>query len=343
VLRYLKEGAIGNYLDEIYGGAGAATSAAATSAAAPPLPPPPLPITLKGTKQLPIRFVRLKEHDLNLSKLCEREWLFRIFGGITGVLVDAVDATTPPPDDCPIFVLQRPHVLKATQLLSAWSSAGAKFKILHLSDEAPLQEQKDHILSYALPGCTRVLRFYPRDDMVSPEKVTVIPLGYRHPAHPPRPIPFRELHWSFFGTDWMKRSKEMKPLIDAKFSNKFHFFRKWDDPGSLSQRDYTEMMSNSMFVPCPKGMNDETFRLYEALESGCIPLVIKTPENEAWFRWVSSKIPLLPITSWEDAVRLMTTLMMNQRRIEVYQEELAKAWKKWVEEVCSDVETWLKE
>jgi len=235
--------------------------------------------------------------------------------------------------------------VQATKLLSAWSAAGAKFKILHLSDEATKQEQKDPILSYLLPGCTRVLRFYPRDDMplAAKNKVTTIPLGYRHAITGPLPpIPFRELHWSFFGTDWMNRSKDMKPLTDAKFSNKFQFFGNWNHPDSLSQKDYMEIMTNSMFVPCPKGINNETFRLYEALEAGCIPLVIKTPENEAWFCWVSSKIPLLPIASWEDAVRLMTTLMMNQRRIEVYREELAKGWKKWVEEVCSDVGLWLK-
>ena len=134
----------------------------------------------------------------------------------------------------------------------------------------------------------------------------------------------------------------MKPLTDTKFANKCKFLAQWNDPDSLSPKDYTEIMLNSMFVPCPGGMNWETFRLYEALECGCIPLVLKTPENDAWFRWISNRIPLLPITNWEDAVRLMTTLMSNQRRIEVYREELLKGWSKWKEEVGVEVISWMQ-
>jgi hypothetical protein len=257
-----------------------------------------------------------------------------------------VDLDTPPPTDCPIFILQRPYVLEGTQLLNQWSKSGAKFRILHLSDEGVAENNRDPLISYSLSGCVKVLRFYMRNDFPKDavSKITVIPLGYRYAtvlSKTPE-IPFRNLHWSFFGTDWMNRSKDMKPLTDASFSYKCKFFEKWNDPNSLSSAEYTETMLNSMFIPCPIGMNHETFRLYEALESGCIPLVLKTKENEEWFRWISNKIPLLPITSWDDAVRLMTTLMTNQRRIEVYRAELLKGWKGWVKGICSDVEQFLK-
>ena len=318
------------------------------SAPLPPLPPAPAKsMVLKGVTNLPIRFVCLKEHAFDFYKLCERDWLFKIFGGITSALVEGVDSTVSPPTDCPIFILQKPYVIQATQLLSAWSSAGATFKILHLSDEGMLPEHKDPLSVYTLPGCLKVLRFYNRNDFPkgSEQKITVIPLGYRHssPYQKTPLLPFRELHWSFFGTDWMNRSKDMKPLTDTKYTSRYKFLPQWNDPNGLSQKDYTDIMLNSMFIPCPGGMNWETFRLYEALECGCIPLVIKTPENEEWFRWISNKIPLLPIKNWDDAVRLMTTLMTNQRRIEVYREELLKGWSKWTEEVCASVEIWLKE
>ena len=330
---------LGNSLDVIYNSAP---------------PPPPVsaepvvakPIVARGTTPLPFRFVCLKSHALDFSKLCERDWLFRIFGNITTASVETVDATTEPPTSCPIFILQRPHVQEATQLLSAWSAAGAKFRILHLSDEGMSDSHMDSLAAYTLSGCVKVLRFYPRSDIPkeAASKVTVIPLGYRHARPSPKTpeIPFRELHWSFFGTDWMNRSKDMKPLTEAAFSHKCKFLAQWNDPAGLSPTDYTDSMLNSMFVPCPRGMNHETFRLYEALESGCIPLVLKTQENEEWFRWVSNRIPLLPITSWGDAVRLMTTLMTNQRRIEVYREELLKGWRKWKTDVCSDVGRFLE-
>jgi alpha(1,3/1,4) fucosyltransferase len=349
-----EDATLGNALDVIYGSAPVAHAAVAPAAVAHAAVAPPNlgPIVLAGTKRLPFTFVALKEHNFDFSKLCESNWLFRIMGGITSVSVETVDADSPPPapGQCPIFILQRPHVLEATKLLHAWSEAGAKFKILHLSDESSKKEHRDPLLAYFLPGCVKVLRFYNRDDFPKEvmSKILVIPLGPREgrggsvTGATPQ-LPFRELHWSFFGTDWMNRSKDMKPLMDAKFTNKYKFMGEWNDPAGLSAKDYTEAMLNSMFVPCPVGMNWETFRLYEALECGCVPLVLKTVENEAWFRWISNKIPLLPISSWDDSVRLMMTLMSNQRRIEVYRDELLKGWSKWVEEVCSDVQAWLKE
>ena len=299
---------------------------------------------LSDTKTLPFRFVCMKEHAFDFSKLCERDWLFQNMGGITTAEVECVDWSSTPPKDCPIFILQRPHVAAATELLRTWSQAGAKFKILHLSDEATADNHKDSIASYSLSGCVKVLRFYRRSDIPKEVegKVQVIPLGYREgrraPANGKTPhIPFREIHWSFFGTNWMDRLNSMKPLLESKFVNKCKFLSQWNDPSGLSAKEYTDIMLNSMFVPCPAGMNHETFRLYEALECGAIPLVIKTPENEAWFSWISNKIPLLPIRDWNDAVRLMMTLMSNQRRIEVYRDELLKGWSKWKAEVAKDV------
>ena len=329
----------GNSLDTIY-------NVAPPVVSAEPVIVKPIVVQEVGTRTLPFRFVCLKAHGLDFSNLCERDWLFRIFGNLAAAVVDTVEPDAAPPTDYPIFILQRPYVQEATRLLCAWSAAGAKFRILHLSDEGMSENNRDSLFAYTLPGCVKVLRFYLRGDIPKEvaSKVTVIPLGYRYarPNTKTPEIPFRELHWSFIGTDWMNRSKDMKPLTEATFSNKCTFLAQWNDPASLSPSNYTDIMWNSMFIPCPGGMNHETFRLYEALESGCIPLVIRTKENEEWFRWISDKVPLLPITSWSDAVRLMTTLLTNQRRIEVYREELLKGWKRWVADVCADAQQFLR-
>ena len=154
-------------------------------------------------------------------------------------------------------------------------------------------------------------------------------------------IPFRENHWCFFGTDWNGRSDLLKPLINAKLLSSYKFFSNWNDSTCLSKEDYLFEMTNSVFVPCPDGINPETFRFYEALEAGCIPLVVKTTKNEAWFRWVSNYIPLMSNDSWEDVVRIMMTLLSKPERLEVYRTQILNGWWEWNKSLKEQAIQWL--
>jgi hypothetical protein len=40
----------------------------------------------------------------------------------------------------------------------------------------------------------------------------------------------------------------------------------------VSPAEYAKYMLNSIFTPCPKGRSLDTFRLYEAMEAGSIPV-----------------------------------------------------------------------
>jgi len=156
------------------------------------------------------------------------------------------------------------------------------------------------------------------------------------------PLPFRDIHWSFAGTNWQNRSALMKPLTDSKLNYKCKFLAKWNDLSGLSEADYLDEMRHSIFVPCPGGQNPETFRFYEALESGCIPLVLKTAENEQWFRWVSEKIPLVALGNWDDGLRIMMNLLSNPARLELYRERVLTGWLDWVKELEGGAQKWLR-
>jgi len=304
----------------------------------------------KNTECLSSRFVCLKAQALDFSKLYESKWLFSLFGDLKAVTVDTVDQSSPVPTDCPIFILQRPHVFEATKLLIEWAKVGATFKILHLSDELP-GPQKDPLIVYELPNCISVLRTYIRDDFPpgTEGKIRVIPLGYRwSPLNSSQSslfrtpnTPFRENHWCFFGTDWNNRSELLAPLLKANLLKSCKFFENWNDPSGLSREEYLCEMTNSIFVPCPDGVNPETFRFYEALEAGCIPLIVRTEKNAEWFKWVSDYIPLLANDTWEDALRIMFTLLSNPKRLEVYREEILKGWWKWVQHLKKQGQEWL--
>ena len=362
---------IGPLLDAIYYGKPIAPVADAAVAVAPlppvaaPLPPVaaplPAPLPLLAPPAPPVsiaphiaarfRFVSVKENVIDFSNVYERDWLFSLFGDIKTVQVDFVDDSTPVPTDVPIVILQRPHVLTTTRLLKQWSDAGAKFKILHLSDELVDPRLRDPLIAYTFPGCVSILRTYVRDDF-PPEadsKIQVIPLGYRWtpipgnvtPLHRTPQTPFRELHWSFYGTNWNGRSEQMKPLLDSKMIRSCQFNSGWNDPSGVPRDAYLYGMLNSIFVPCPTGMNPETFRMYEALECGCIPIVLKTQQNEAWFTWVSGHIPLLNIRTWDEAVRMMITLLSKPDTLEIYRGQILKAWVTWKDALRHQGRLWL--
>jgi hypothetical protein len=74
----------------------------------------------------------------------------------------------------------------------------------------------------------------------------------------------------------------------------------------------------------------------------CIPLVLRGPENEQWFQWVSEKIPLVSLSTWEDASRIMTTLIENPDRLAIYRERVLTGWAKWLKELEDASRLWVK-
>ena len=45
--------------------------------------------------------------------------------------------------------------------------------------------------------------------------------------------------------------------------------------GSLNKWEYTITMYDTQFMPIPSGISPEQYRLWEALEAGCIPIVLE--------------------------------------------------------------------
>jgi len=320
-----------------------------------PLPSPvaPKPLVLpvtppsfykKDVKELPRRFIALSDQKLDISQLYEGTWLQELFDRPSSFVIEPVSAQDPPPTDSPVFIIQRPYIEKATALMEKWNDHGATFSILHMSDEIAT----DDISSYDLSGCLSVLRFYQRPDL--PKKATTIPLGYHWTLREgpknmltatPR-LPFRSLTWSFFGTDWNNRKNLLQPLYDISGAYKSQFFKDWNDSQALCSEAYTSALLDTVFVPCPDGVNPETFRFYEALECGCIPLLVTSQANADWVSWVSRRLSIIPLKSWEDAAKFVTHLLQNREMLEVYRTKVLSSWIEWRKELQDDVKAWSK-
>jgi GR25 family glycosyltransferase involved in LPS biosynthesis len=310
----------------------AAAPAAASVAAPVAAPVAPLP------KHKGPCFVSLDICNLSYSTLYESNWLQDLFQtqqfNIKQVsMYDDLDEY-----DELIVIIIRPKWQEQTLWLETLRSYGKKFKILHIGDE----HSQDPIHMYSWPEVTGVLRFYTRSDLPVDPKIIVLPLGYhaqfkgnRDVPHMSTPdLPFRELMWSFAGTDWHNRCKNLEILnkIEPNFSK---WFEDWNDQKQLKDDEYISLLLNSKFIPCPGGQNTETFRFYEALDCGCIPLFIDCPPV------LDGKIPFLKMQNWEHAAALMHHFRENIEQMEDYRRAILVSWAKYKMELKEKVRIWL--
>ena len=124
-----------------------------------------------------------------------------------------------------------------------------------------------------------------------------IPLGYKSG------VDFiqksnRKYKWAFTGTphkssrhDLLFQFSDIKPFFCHK-TQKF-------DVKNISVDEMNEVLSSTEFIPCPYGFfHPETYRLYEALECGCIPVV----ENAyKYYDRLFPNNPFIKIDKWKDA------------------------------------------
>jgi hypothetical protein len=252
-------------------------------------------------------------------------------------VIHSIDPADAPPSDTPIVVIMRPFWNTWLEVLTKWKLAGASFYILHLSDETNI----DPLIPYGWNECLGVIRTYWREELeMYGEKVIVIPLGYHwsksksgvdFPDDKTPRLPFREYIWSFCGTDWNGRSEKMKNLSLIQ-PNKLMWFKEWNDPQMIKEEEYLNILLNTRFVPTPGGVNPETYRFYEALECGCIPLYIRQGGDELlvekhYKRW----LPLIDLPTWDHATAFMFELSNNIPVLEGYRHKILlgySAWKK---------------
>jgi len=264
---------------------------------------------------------------LELSSLFEYEWLCEV-----------LDLKAPlkvlPLEDAPagaIIITQGPYMEKTAAVIKGRQTP---FRLLHLSDE----RCRDPIDIYDHPACTQIIRNYHRK--TEKANVITIPLGYHWrpcPKSLPK-LPFRTKIWSFVGTDWYGREalRELPPERSV-----LRLFHRWKDPANLSREEYLGLLLDSVFAPCPSGNNPETFRIYEALECGAVPLVIgwtwSTPLIPEALTWAG--LPLLPLNSWKEAGECMVHLLNHVDQLEEYREKLFSAWNEMKAKVCQSIRT----
>jgi hypothetical protein len=227
------------------------------------------------------------------------------------------------------------------KLISIVEDAEKQITILHLSDEFGI----DDLTIYNSRAVKQVIRNYWRSDLhLYGDKVFTIPLGYTNGkgngrAFSDLPTYSQRSHvWSFAGSiDRPDREKSLASLR-AVHPHKEYSKNNWNSPHLVEGQEYMQMLANCKFAPCFKGNRAlESFRLYEALEMGAIPVYVPSESRSSKDEYgeLFGQHPLLGFPSWEKAAEVLPKLISQNEVMEKHRKNLQDWWSNKKSEIRS--------
>jgi hypothetical protein len=212
---------------------------------------------------------------------------------------------------------------------SQFEARGKQMILLHLSDEFA----SDAIDFYNSPAIKAVVRNYWRPNL--PSKAIVIPLGYasgRSGKHLPAPPSFMERKNLFTFSGSLDRPGRAEALTALKVLTPHTVYTReaWGRAVPQTGPEYNATLRDAKFVPCFKGSCAlESFRIYEALEHGAIPVYVpaeSTPGTADELKEQFGPHPLLGFPSWDVAVKTLPLLAQKTDVMEKHRAQLMGWW-----------------
>lgn len=270
--------------------------------------------------------------EINPKTMLESQWLDHLFPNPiewkeVKTVGDLMNENT-------VFLVQHvpgKDMSKYASLFDTLSQQQKQVAVLHISDEYA----SDDIQWYRNSSVKRVIRNYWRSDLTQyGDKVLTIPLGYangRHAQHlPPSPVFEQRPHlWAFAGS--MDRAGRADALAKLRNTGSYIEMLKdnWSSPHKADGPAYNEMMQNAKFVPCFRGSAAlESFRLYEAIEHGAIPIYVPSESHNCAdeYKELFGANPLLGFPSWEKAAEMLPLLAKQPAVMEKHRAQLKQWW-----------------
>jgi hypothetical protein len=258
----------------------------------------------------------------------EADWLRWLVADVVGG--EIIDNTWTRMHDPMIVVDNRLVPEKLSYYREAFEQ-GRRVVLIHLSDEA-FKEDYD-----AYRYCDAVLRNCFSERLADIASVRHFPLGFKagfvRIGQAPKPSAARKYLWSFAGDTKKITRGEMLAEMGRLPRGFTHLTCGFGTPDALPTADYRALMDDTVFVPCPGGWSNlDTFRTYEALEAGCIPIVERRPGFEYYTRLLGTH-PMPAVHDWREGADVVRRL-----ESEGSTERLRAACERW----WSDYKTKLK-
>jgi hypothetical protein len=177
-----------------------------------------------------------------------------------------------------------------------------------------------------------VLRNYDASWFRNP-RIHVMPLGwnrYMSEHSSVKPVALRHYQWSFGGNiNCSSRAQMMRALdkIGPKYLDIYCLSKKpVTAKGKLSRPEYRAILEDTVFAPCPAGnVVLETFRFYEALELGCIPIV-ETRILMPYYERLLGPSPVPKVRRWSEAASFIKCMAGDREGLVQLQNEISSWW-----------------
>ncbi len=248
----------------------------------------------------------------------ERRWIEFLLSHLKITHVEA-DESTGDAHGCVIHAISTgntglPKDSAVVERVRSDISAGRKVGLIHLSDEWFRCDTSWY------KGAAFVLKFY-YCSFISHPAIKYLPLGCPEHIAPPdaiRPASERSLVWSFCGQRKYSRI-EMLSALEKITPHRY-------PQEYISSENYQEMVNDTVFSPCPMGnTTPDTWRFYESLEAGCIPIVEKRWTIDYFARIFPDSCPIPRFQTWSAAARWIRS-NLDRQACDRLQTEIQRWW-----------------
>jgi len=176
-----------------------------------------------------------------------------------------------------------------------------------------------------------------RPDVVG--NVLQIPLGFSkgfNVTSPNLKSTERRLLWSFVGHRWDPTRQAMYEEMKNIGPGLCHVVGQTGE--RMSVHDMSNVYKDSIFVPAPRGwFTIDTYRVTEALEAGCIPII---EASDYWRQLYREEIPCIKICQWGDtqALRIVSSMASNADYLEGIRVQCSDWWTTIKQRTTDEVE-----
>ena len=222
-------------------------------------------------------------------KDCSDKWIYEILNKIEFEVIQSEKDL----ESEDILIIVDSSIEEKEELYTKLELICSKMFLIHLGDETGAYD-----LSLVYNKFNYVWRTFCSNKYFNNKKVSCLPLGYKSGTLFKKEIVERKYKWAFLGTPHKSSRHDLLFQLSDIEPSFFHKTKKFNEK-IIDVSEMSGILTSTEFIPCPNGfVHPETYRLYEALECGCIPIV----ENAyKYYDRLFPNNPFIKVDRWIEA------------------------------------------